>query len=316
MYSDFFGNNKLEHEEKDNQLVVLNDSLEAMKCMKSKSVDLVFADEPYNLGKDFGKGKDSWSTVEDYVNWNKKWISEAMRILKDNGTMYVMSATQFMPFIDLYVQENYHVLSRIVWTYDSSGVQSKKMFGSLYEPILMFTHSKKSKFTFNANDILVEAKTGAKRKLIDYRKNPPQPCNTKKVPGNVWNIPRVRYRMEEYENHPTQKPEKLLERIIKASSNPGDVVFDPFAGSFTTGAVARKLGRKSISIDIEPEFYKIGLRRLKIANVYKGEPLVKQKKRKTNNKSKHDRVGNTKKDMTIHKDVEQLGLFLNEQKNK
>ena len=316
MYSDFFGNNKLEHEEKNNQLVVLNDSLKAMKCMKPKSVDLVFADEPYNLGKDFGKGKDSWSTVEDYVTWNKKWISEAMRILKDNGTMYVMSATQFMPFIDLYVQENYHVLSRIVWTYDSSGVQSKKMFGSLYEPILMFTHSKKSKFTFNANDILVEAKTGAKRKLIDYRKNPPQPYNTKKVPGNVWNIPRVRYRMEEYENHPTQKPEKLLERIIKASSNPGDVVFDPFAGSFTTGAVARKLGRKSISIDIEPEFYKIGLRRLKIANVYKGEPLVKQKKRKTNNKSKHDRVGNTKKDMTIHKDVEQLGLFLNEQKNK
>lgn len=77
--------------------------------------------------------------------------------------------------------------------------------------------------------------------------------------------------MDEYENHPTQKPEKLLERIIKASSNPGDVVFDPFAGSFTTGAVAERFGRKSISIDSEPEFYKIGLRRLGIADSYKGE---------------------------------------------
>ena len=128
-----------------------------------------------------------------------------------------------------------------------------------------------------------------KRKLIDYRKNPPQPYNTKKVPGNVWNIPRVRFRMDEYENHPTQKPEKLLERIIKASSNPGDVVFDPFAGSFTTGAVAERLGRKSISIDIEPEFYKIGLRRLGITDSYKGEKLVKEKKKKTHNLSKQAR---------------------------
>lgn len=163
------------------------------------------------------------------------------------------------------------------------------MFGSLYEPILMASHSPKSKITFNANDILVEAKTGAKRKLIDYRKNPPRPYNTKKVPGNVWNFPRVRFKMDEYENHPTQKPEALLERIIKASSNPNDIVLDPFAGSFTTGAVAEKLGRKSISIEVEPEFYKIGLRRLNISTEYKGETLVKRKVRKTRNLSKKSR---------------------------
>lgn len=307
MYSKYFMVDNLEHQEKNDQLVILSDSLKAMKAMKDASVDLIFADEPYNLGKDFGKGKDSWPSTESYIDWNKQWISEAMRILKPDGTMYVMSATQFMPFIDIYVQKDYYVLSRIVWTYDSSGVQSKKMFGSLYEPILMFTHSKKSKFTFNAKDIMVEAKTGAKRKLIDYRKNPPQPYNTKKVPGNVWNIPRVRFRMDEYENHPTQKPEKLLERIIKASSNPGDVVFDPFAGSFTTGAVAERLGRKSISIDIEPEFYKIGLRRLGIADSYKGEKLVKEKKRKTHNLSKQAREKKNKKDQS-----EQLGLFAND----
>lgn len=297
MYSNYFGTTNFEHQEQNDQLVILHDSLEVMREMKANSVDLIFADEPYNLGKDFGKGKDSWDSTESYIEWNKKWITEAMRVLKPNGTIYVMSATQFMPYIDLYVQKKYHVLSRIVWTYDSSGVQSKKMFGSLYEPILMFTHDRKSKFTFNAQDIMVEAKTGIKRKLIDYRKNPPQPYNTKKVPGNVWDIPRVRYRMSEYENHPTQKPEKLLERIIKASSNHGDVIFDPFAGSFTTGAVAKRLNRKSISIDVEPEFYKIGLRRLGIATTYKDEPLIKHKKRKTHNKSKHDRSG---AEVTLH----------------
>lgn len=126
----------LEHQEKNDQLVILSDSLKAMKAMKDASVDLIFADEPYNLGKDFGKGKDSWSSTESYIDWNKQWISEAMRILKPDGTMYVMSATQFMPFIDIYVQKDYYVLSRIVWTYDSSGVQSFFIFHELLKTLL------------------------------------------------------------------------------------------------------------------------------------------------------------------------------------
>lgn len=302
-----------EHAEKNDQLVILNDSVDAISHMKSASVDLIFADEPYNLGKDFGRGKDKWRTTQEYIDWNKKWIAEAMRVLKENGTMYLMSATQFIPYIDVFIQEHYHVLCRIIWSYDSSGVQSKKMFGSLYEPILMVSHSSKSEITFNSGDILVEAKTGARRKLIDYRKNPPRPYNTKKVPGNVWDFPRVRFKMDEYENHPTQKPEALLERIIKASSNPNDIVLDPFAGSFTTGAVAERLGRKSISIEIEPEFYKIGLRRLNIANEYKGEQLFKQKVRKTKNLSKANRdkkISDKEKDTKIRKNsFEQINLL-------
>jgi len=90
----------------------------------------------------------------------------------------------------------------------------------------------------------------------------PTPYSTKKVPGNVWNIPRVRYRMPEYEDHPSQKPESLMERIILASSNPGDVVLDPFAGTFTTAAVAQKNNRRSISIEREGEYVKVGLRRI------------------------------------------------------
>jgi len=131
----------------------------------------------------------------------------------------------------------------------------------------------KNNYTFNANDILVEAKTGAKRKLIDYRGKIPKPYNSKKIPGNVWEFPRVRYRMAEYEEHPSQKPEALLERIIKASSNQGDLILDPFAGTFTTCAVAQRLKRKSIGIEFQKEYFKIGLRRLNITDEFDGEKL-------------------------------------------
>ena len=200
-----------------------------------------------------------------------------------------MTATQHMPYIDVFVSEKYHVLSRIVWAYDSSGVQSKKMFGSLYEPILMISKSTGSQVVFNAQDIMVEAKTGAKRKLIDHRKGPPQPHNTPKWHRNGWNFSRVRFKMDEYENHPTQKPEALLDRIIKASSNPGDIVLDPFAGSFTTCAVAVRNGRHAIGIDINREYFEIGIRRTGISAEYKGRMLVKEKIRKTDAKSKHVR---------------------------
>lgn len=183
-----------------------------------------------------------------------------------------MTSTQFMPYFDLFLRDRLNILSRLIWSYDSSGVQAKKYYGSMYEPIL-YCVKDKDDYTFNADDILVEAKTGSQRKLIDYRKNPPQPYNTQKIPGNVWDFPRVRYRMDEFENHPTQKPVALLERIIKASSNVGDVVLDPFSGSHTTGFVAKQLGRRSISIEIQEDYIKIGLRRLGLATEYNGEPL-------------------------------------------
>lgn len=272
-----------------NSMAILGDSLEILKNFKSNTVDLIFADAPYGIGKNFGNNNDTWEDKFSYIEWCKIWIDECMRVLKDDGTIYLMTATQHMPYIDVYVSEKYFVICRIVWIYDSSSVQSKKIYGSLYEPILMFSKSKKSKYTFNSEDILIEAKTGAKRNLIDYRKNPPQLYNSKKIPGNVWNFNRVRFKMDEYENHPTQKPELLLERIIKASSNVGDVILDPFAGSFTTSAVAVHLGRFAVGIDINEEFFKIGIRRTKISDSYKGECLVKEKLRKTNAKSKYIR---------------------------
>ena len=288
-FENIFTNMNFEEVHNQHSMVIHGDSLDIMQKMKEKSVHLIFADAPYGIGKDFGNNSDKWDSVESYVGWCKKWIDACMRVLKDNGTMYFMTATQHMPYLDIYVSERYNVLCRIVWTYDSSGVQSKKMFGSLYEPILMINKSEKAGCVFNHQDILIEAKTGAKRGLIDYRKNPPQPYSMEKVPGNVWDFSRVRFKMSEYENHPTQKPEALLDRIIRASSNPGDIVLDPFSGSFTTSTVANKLGRNAIGIELNQDYFEIGIRRTGISDEYKGKKLIKEKIRKTKAKSKYVR---------------------------
>ena len=271
--------------ENENHKIYWGDALDILRNeIPNGSVDLIFVDPPYNIGKNFNGLKDKWKNDDAYLEWCYEWIDLLYDKLKDNGSMYIMTATQFMPYFDIYIRKRMSILSRIVWTYDS--VQAKKYFGSMYEPILFCVKNPKS-YTFNADDILVEAKTGAKRKLIDYRKNPPQPYNSRKVPGNVWDFPRVRYRMEEFENHPTQKPVALLNRIIQASSNVGDVVLDPFSGSFTTSFVAKMLNRKSIGIEINEDYVKIGLRRLELATEYNGETLIKIKRNEDIQSSYH-----------------------------
>jgi site-specific DNA-methyltransferase (adenine-specific) len=237
------------------------------------SVDLVFADPPYNIGKTFGSFDDKWPSDDAYAEWCRGWLALCLQKLKPTGSLYVMTSTQAMPHLDLWLRSRCTVLSRIVWHYDSSGVQARKYYGSMYEPILFCVKNPKN-YTFNAQDIEVEARTGAVRNLIDYRKSVPGPYKTKKVPGNAWYFPRVRYRMAEYEDHPSQKPEALLSRIIAASSDPGDLVLDPFGGAFTTSAVAQTLKRRSISMDTNADYVKIGLRRLGICSELNGEALT------------------------------------------
>ena len=263
---------------KGNHEIYFGDSIDILKSsIQNASIDLIFADPPYNIGKNFNGRKDKWISDEEYLKWAYTWLDLCIEKLKDTGSLYVMTSTQNIPYFDIYLRKKLSVLSRIVWSYDSSGVQAKKYYGSMYEPILFCVKNSKN-YTFNSNDILVEAKTGAVRKLIDYRKKVPKVYNSKKVPGNVWEFPRVRYRMDEYENHPTQKPTILLERIVKASSNPGDLILDPFSGTFTTSYVAKKLNRRSIGIEIEEEYIKIGLRRLEITKQYNGTELKRELK--------------------------------------
>jgi len=248
------------------------DCFDALSLVPDKSIDLVFADPPYNIGKRFGEFKDTWPSDTKYAEWCYAWLSLCLKKLKPTGSMYVMTSTQAMPYLDLWLRERTTILSRLVWHYDSSGVQAKKYYGSMYEPILFCVNDPKN-YVFNATDIEVEARTGAVRKLIDYRKETPTAYKTTKVPGNTWYFPRVRYRMAEYEEHPSQKPEALLDRIIKASTTPKGVILDPFAGTCTTSAVAQRLGRESISIEMQDDYVKIGLRRLGLADEFNGERL-------------------------------------------
>jgi len=257
--------------------------------IRDGTVDLIFAAPPYNIGKRFVDFVDKWPTDADYADWCKGWIDACIAKLTPTGSMYIMTSTQCMPYLDLYLRDRMCIVSRIIWHYDSSGVQAKHKYGSMYEPIL-FCVKDPNNYTFNAEDIRVEARTGAKRKLIDYRKAVPATYSATKVPGNSWFFPRVRFRMPEYESHPTQKPEALLERIIAASSNPGDVILDPFAGTFTACAVAQRLERKSIGIERELDFVKIGLRRLGICDELDGEPLQRLDKSYKRRNSKGVRI--------------------------
>jgi site-specific DNA-methyltransferase (adenine-specific) len=263
--------------EQNGQKLINADVFDGLKTVEDGSIDLIFIDPPYNIGKDFNSTKDKWKTEESYLNWSYKWIDMCIRKLKDNGVIYIMTSTQFMPYFDIYIRKKMIILSRIIWYYDSSGVQAKKYFGSLYEPILFCVKNKDS-YCFNAREILVEAKTGAKRRLIDYRKLVPTQYNSTKVPGNVWEFPRVRYRMSEYETHPSQKPINLLKRIIKASSNEGDLILDPFSGTFTTSYVCKELRRKSIGIEIDDSYFTIGLRRVLNIQEYEGKSIRREPK--------------------------------------
>jgi site-specific DNA-methyltransferase (adenine-specific) len=263
--------------EQNGHKLINSDVFEGLNLVPDTSIDLIFIDPPYNIGKNFNTTKDRWITNEDYLNWSYSWIDLCVKKLRSNGSLYIMTSTQFMPYYDIYIRQKLTVLSRIIWYYDSSGVQAKKYYGSLYEPILFCVKNERD-YCFNSNEILVEAKTGAKRKLIDYRKPVPTQYNSTKVPGNVWEIPRVRYRMQEYESHPTQKPIALLERIIKASSNKGDTILDPFSGTFTTSFVCDRMERKSIGIEIDKNYYKIGLRRVLNIEKYKGKSIKREPK--------------------------------------
>jgi len=253
------------------------DALEVLDIVPDSSCALVFADPPYNIGKRFKSFYDRWEDDASYVAWCKQWLDKCIDKLTPNGSLYVMSSTQCMPYLDAYLRCEITILSRIIWHYDSSGVQARKYFGSLWEPILHCVKDAKD-YVFNADDIKVSAKTGAQRKLIDYRKPVPTVYSSEKVPGNVWYFPRVRYRMAEFEDHPSQKPEALLERIIRDSSNEGDTVLDPFSGTYTTSAVAQHLGRRSIGIELAEDYVGVALRRLGLATELNGQVLEPIKK--------------------------------------
>ena len=242
------------------------DCIEYMKSLPDECIDLIIADVPYNIGKDYGNNSDK-QNKSDYIENLKNWIKEFNRILKSNGSLFIYTGKQYYPYYYLEIEKYMIIQNSIIWNYDSSGVQAKTKYGSLYEPIIWATKHNK-KYTFNKEFAMVEAKTGAQRKLIDYRKNPPQPYNTKKVDGDVWGYTRVRYKMPEYTNHPTQKPLSICDRIVKVHSNENDLIYIPFAGSGSEIVSCIKNNRNYIATELNSQYIEKIINK-RIENTYK-----------------------------------------------
>jgi site-specific DNA-methyltransferase (adenine-specific) len=243
--------------------IIEADIFEGLALVADGSIDLIFADCPYNTGVKVYEGWiDSWPSEEAHAVWCYEWLEIAITKLKPNGSMYIMCGTAATPYIDIFLRSRMTIKSRIIWYYESSGAVAKHHFTQKFEPILHCVMNP-ANYTFNSADIAIPSPTGISGK-IDFRRKEPRAYAKTKCPGNVWNFTRVNPKSKEYQDFKTQKPEPLLERIIKASSNEAEMVLDLFAGSFTCATVAKQLKRKSISIEREPKYCNLGIKRMKI----------------------------------------------------
>lgn len=224
--------------------ILQGEAIEKLRELKNESVDLIIADPPYNLNKDYGNKSDSKS-FDEYINFTKEWTNEAARILKPTGTIYVFMGFRFISYL-YQILENDNSLyfnNWICWFY-TQGIGKKKGFSPRHDDILMFNKSKD--FTFNLDAVRVPQKY--------YRSiNNMRGAN----PGDVWEFSHIHYCQENRQNHPTQKPEGLMERMILASTNENDLVVDPFAGSGTTLRVCQQLNRNCFGIELNADYVKM-----------------------------------------------------------
>ncbi|MFH1825568.1 MAG: DNA methyltransferase [Candidatus Firestonebacteria bacterium] len=234
--------------------VFLGDCIETMKKLPAKTIDLIFADPPFNIGIKYDEYKDN-IPYDKYYNWSEKWIKEIYRLLKDDGTIYIAIGDEFAAEINLILKKaGFHFRNWIIWYY-TFGQSQRKKFNRSHTHILYFTKDK-SRFTFNDKNIRIPSA----RQLV-YRDRRANPIG--KLPDDVWKFSRVCGTFKErIINHPCQMPEDLLELIIKASSNEGDLVLDPFGGTGTTAEVAKRLKRDYITMEISEDYYNIIIKRL------------------------------------------------------
>jgi site-specific DNA-methyltransferase (adenine-specific) len=232
--------------------------------MPSATIDLVFADPPYHLsnggfsvasGRAVSVNKGAWDkslgVAADFA-FHEKWLAEVQRLLTPNGTV-VVSGTYHSIYKCGFAMENlgYRILNELIWYKPNAAPNlAGRNFAASHETLIWASKGTKSKHTFNY----------AEMKMFD------DPKDFIKNPGkqmrDVWAISSTPMSEKSHGRHPTQKPLKLLERIVLACSNPGDVVLDPFLGSGTTGVAALRLGRNFVGIEQHGEYIDLSRRRL------------------------------------------------------
>src|SRR5687768_15509189 len=259
------------------------DCIAGMNDLPAGSIDLVFADPPFNIGFDYDVYHDS-KDGEQYLGWSREWIGAVHRVLKPDGTFWLAIGDEYAAELKLESQKlGFHIRSWVIWYY-TFGVNCKTKFSRSHAHLFHLVKDKK-RFTFRCGEL--ENRIPSARLLVygDSRGNPdgrlpddtwilrPQDlsdCFT--TAEDTWYIPRVAGTFKERKGfHGCQMPEQLLGRIIRICSEEGEKVLDPFSGSATTLAVAKKLGRKYLGFDLSEEYVQSGLARLE--KIREGDPL-------------------------------------------
>jgi site-specific DNA-methyltransferase (adenine-specific) len=229
--------------------IYCGDAIDLLNGWSAGCVDLVFADPPFNIGYVYDSYRDDVPDTE-YVNWSRRWMVACQRVLKANGSFYIAIGDDFAADIRVLGRElGLHLRNWIIWRY-TFGQNMKAKFSRAHTHIFYFTKDPKE-FTFN--DEKLRFPSARHTEYQDLRANP-----LGRLPDDVWDeFPRVCGTFRERAGfHGCQMPEALLMRIVMASSNPGETVLDPFVGSGTTAAAAKRLGRRYVGIDISPEYVK------------------------------------------------------------
>ena len=241
------------------------DNLELMERIEDNSVDLIYCDILYNTGKKFRDFDDNLGTTAEAIEWYKPRVLEMKRILKDTGNIYLHMDFRLSHYMKILMDEVFgekNFINEIIWAYRTGGV-SKRYFQRKHDNILRY--SKTDKYTHNP---LFE-KSYTKFTSPDAPSQ--QKFNLQKDENgvyrnvhmrDVWNIDVIYNKDKQAVGYNTQKPKELLDRIIKSSSNKGDIVADFFCGSGTTGVVAKELGRNYIMCDVSPKAVEISEMRL------------------------------------------------------
>jgi len=246
---------------KDLNKIYLQDCITFMQEMKAESVDLIIADPPYNLKKDFGNKSDHWENVRDWLKWSKEWIDESIRILKPTGNIFIYGIHRYLCYIQCHLYEKNMLYRRqIIWNYEN-GFSGYKTLNAFYEPLLWF--SKTDDFTFHEIREPYKSQERIKNKIIKNGKEwKPNPQG--RLAGDVWSFPTLagkRFENEKVE-HPTQKPLAICNRIINHFSNPNDIVFIPFAGSGSECVSSINNKRKFLATEININYIEIANERL------------------------------------------------------
>ncbi len=247
--------------------IIQQDVFDAIEYLPEGFVDLLFIDPPYNLTKTFNSNSFNKRSIDDYTKWLDEFIVKIRKILKPNASIYVCGDWLSSTSIHLVLNKYFIVRNRITWEREK-GRGAKSNWKNSSEDIWFATTSKE--YLFNVDAVKLKRKV-----LAPYKENgKPKDWIEKKEgsfrlthPSNIWTDLTVPFwSMPENTEHPTQKPEKLLAKIILASSKKDDIIFDPFLGSGTTAVTAKKLGRKYVGIELDKKFAALSLKRLEMVN--------------------------------------------------